>query len=85
MKEYAEQDVLQLGKRIHNTKRSYLLVNPLQAKHIPVSPTKTYEMTALPHSTGCPYGNRFCRNRYGYSGDGGYEFSGGYRLFTYDP
>ena len=45
MKEYAEQDVLQLGKRIHNTKRSYLLVNPLQAKHIPVSPTKTYEMS----------------------------------------
>lgn len=33
-----------LAKRHHNTKRTYLLVNPLQAKHIPVSPSKALEM-----------------------------------------
>ncbi len=41
---YTESDVLRIGKRYHNTKRQYLLINPLQAKHIPVSPTKAYEM-----------------------------------------
>lgn len=44
MKNYCIDDVCILGKRINNTKRNYLLVNPLQGKHIPVSPTKTYEL-----------------------------------------
>lgn len=33
-----------LAKRHNNTKRTYLLVNPLQAKHIPVSPTESLKM-----------------------------------------
>ena len=44
MEHYTEQDVLRLGRRIHNAKRSYLLVDPLQGKHIPVSPTETCRM-----------------------------------------
>ena len=46
--EYTPQNTFVLAKRFNNTKRSYLLVNPLQAKHIPVSPTVSLEMmTAL--------------------------------------
>ncbi len=44
MERYTEQDVLQLAKRVNNTKRSYLLVDPLQGKHVPVSPDKTYRL-----------------------------------------
>lgn len=44
MNSYASDDVLVLAKRHHNTKRTYLLVNPLQAKHLPVSPSKSLEM-----------------------------------------
>lgn len=35
---YAIKDIIQMAKRDNNKKRSYLFVNPLQAKHIPVSP-----------------------------------------------
>lgn len=41
---YTIDDLLVLGKRLNNTKRSYLLIDPLQAKHIPVSPAKALEM-----------------------------------------
>lgn len=41
---YTQNDVLVLAKRHNNTKRTYLLVNPLQAKHLPVSPSKSLEM-----------------------------------------
>lgn len=44
MVQYTEQDVLRLAKRYNNAKRNYLLVNPLQAKHIPVSPKTSLEM-----------------------------------------
>ncbi len=44
MTAYTQNDVLVLAKRHHNTKRTYLLVNPLQAKHLPVSPSKSLEM-----------------------------------------
>lgn len=44
MSGYTASDTLRLAKRAHNTKRTYLLVNPLQAKHLPVSPTKALEM-----------------------------------------
>lgn len=44
MLQYKKNDLLQLAKRINNSKRSYLLVNPLQAKHIPVSPSLALEM-----------------------------------------
>ena len=44
MLRYKETDILRLAKRINNSKRSYLLVNPLQAKHIPVSPSNALRM-----------------------------------------
>ncbi|MDD3569767.1 MAG: phosphoribosyltransferase domain-containing protein [Lachnospiraceae bacterium] len=37
MKKYDENQLVRLAKRDNNTKRAYLLVNPLQGKHIPVS------------------------------------------------
>lgn len=43
-KSYTDKDVFRLGKRDNNKKRSYILVNPLQGKHIPVSPSKALEM-----------------------------------------
>lgn len=42
--DYTKDEVMMLGKRYGNKKRKYLLVNPLQAKHVPVSPSKTCEM-----------------------------------------
>lgn len=42
--EYRESDLLRLAKRFGNTKRPYLLVNPLQGKHMPVSPTIAFQM-----------------------------------------
>ena len=44
MQKYKESDLLRTAKRINNNKRPYLLVNPLQAKHVPVSPTKALLM-----------------------------------------
>lgn len=44
MPSYTQTDLLRLAKRVNNTRRSYLLVNPLQAKHIPASPSKALEM-----------------------------------------
>lgn len=38
MKNYDEKQLVRLAKRDNNTKRTYLLVNPLQGKHVPVSP-----------------------------------------------
>jgi adenine/guanine phosphoribosyltransferase-like PRPP-binding protein len=33
-----------IAKRLHNAKRQYLLVNPKQAKHVPVSPAEALDM-----------------------------------------
>ena len=44
MKIYTADDVLRIAKRFHNTRRNYLLVNPLQGKHLPTSPTAALEM-----------------------------------------
>lgn len=45
---YSPANTLRVAKRYNNAKRAYLLVNPLQAKHIPVSPTQAlHMMTAL--------------------------------------
>lgn len=41
---YTEQQVAAVAKREKNTKRTYLVVNPLQGKHVPVSPGKTLAM-----------------------------------------
>lgn len=37
---YSEKDLVSVAKRENNTKRNYLVVNPLQGKHVPVSPAK---------------------------------------------
>lgn len=37
---YYESDLVRIAKRENNAKRLYLVVNPLQGKHVPVSPTK---------------------------------------------
>lgn len=44
MIEYTEQDILRLGKRHNNKKRTYLLINPLQSKHIPAAPSDSLNM-----------------------------------------
>lgn len=55
---YTEEDVLRLAKRIQNAKRQYLLVNPLQGKHLAVRPSRAL---AMMHSLGrklheaCPH------------------------------
>lgn len=41
---YREQDIAQIAKRENNTKRSYVVVNPLQGKHVPVRPDKALSM-----------------------------------------
>lgn len=37
---YIERDFVRIAKRENNAKRSFLIVNPLQGKHIPVSPSQ---------------------------------------------
>lgn len=41
---YQEQDLAAIAKRENNKKRKYLIVNRLQGKHIPVSPTASLSM-----------------------------------------
>ena len=41
---YTEQQLVKIAKRENNNKRSYLVVNPLQGKHVPVSPTEAITM-----------------------------------------
>lgn len=41
---YSKNELYKIAKRENNTKRPYLLVNPLQGKHIPVSPAKSLEV-----------------------------------------
>lgn len=41
---YTKKTTLRVAKRYRNAKRAYLLVNPLQAKHMPVSPTEALTM-----------------------------------------
>ena len=38
--EYTESELVKIAKRENNTKRNYLVVDPLQGKHIPVQPSK---------------------------------------------
>ena len=42
--EYVESDLVRIAKRENNTKRGYLVVNPLQGKHISVKPSKALEL-----------------------------------------
>lgn len=41
---YQEKDLLRLARRRDTSKRAYLLVNPLQAKHVPSKPAAALEM-----------------------------------------
>lgn len=41
---YSESDLVRIAKRENNTKRSYLVVNCLQGKHIPVKPSRALAM-----------------------------------------
>jgi adenine/guanine phosphoribosyltransferase-like PRPP-binding protein len=41
---YSEKDLVAVGKRENNKKRNYLVVNPLQGKHIPVRPGQAFEL-----------------------------------------
>lgn len=44
---YTKETTLRVAKRYRNAKRAYLLVNPLQAKHMPVSPTEALTMMRI--------------------------------------
>ena len=45
MKEkYTADDLIMVAKRENNQKRSFLYVDPLQGKHVPVSPTKVLDV-----------------------------------------
>lgn len=41
---YTENDLVRIARRENNKKRNYLVVNPLQGKHIPVSPGKALQV-----------------------------------------
>lgn len=41
---YTEDMLVRIAKRENNTKRNYLVVNPLQGKHIPVVPSQALEL-----------------------------------------
>mgnify|MGYP002512162132 CR=1 FL=1 len=41
---YSEKDLVRVAKRENNVKRNYLVVDPLQGKHVPVSPAKALEL-----------------------------------------
>lgn len=43
---YTKKDLVAIAKRENNTKRNYLVVNPLQGKHVPVSPTRALKLFA---------------------------------------
>ena len=42
--QYTKEHILRIAKRFQNKKRAYLLVNPLQAKHMPCSPSVSLQM-----------------------------------------
>lgn len=44
MRIYENSELMQVAKRENNTKRIYLLVNPLQGKHIPAIPSQVMEL-----------------------------------------
>ena len=45
--EYTEKDLVKIAKRENNTKRNYLVVDPLQGKHIPVA-SASYASVGVP-------------------------------------
>ena len=47
MEIFTANELLTVAKRLNNSKRSYLLVNPLQGKHLPTNPTLALEMMSF--------------------------------------
>ncbi len=43
---YTEKDLVNVAKRENNAKRNYLVVNPLQGKHVPASPIAALKLFA---------------------------------------
>ena len=43
-KHYTETDFIRIAKRDNNAKRTFLLVNPLQGKHLAVSPVSALQV-----------------------------------------
>lgn len=41
---YSHEDLVRVAKRQNNNKRGYLVVNPMQGKHVPVSPGKALQL-----------------------------------------
>ena len=41
---YQQKDLVRIAKRENNTKRGYLVVDPLQGKHVPVEPSKALNL-----------------------------------------
>lgn len=41
---YRQEDLIRVAKRENNPKRKFLLVNPLQGKHVPVKPDEAMEL-----------------------------------------
>lgn len=41
---YQQKDLVRIAKRENNTQRSYLVVDPLQGKHVPVEPSKALNL-----------------------------------------
>lgn len=41
---YNETELVRIARRENNTKRTYLVVDPLQGKHVPVSPAKALDL-----------------------------------------
>lgn len=55
---YEENDLVRIGKRENNKKRSYVVVNRLQGKHIPVKPSMALTMfQSLGRLVDAEYGN----------------------------
>ncbi len=55
---FCEKELVAIAKRENNKKRSYLVVDPLQGKHIPVSPSKALSLFAgLADKVKDAYGN----------------------------
>ena len=44
---YQQKDLVRIAKRENNTKRNYLVVDPLQGKHVPVEPSKALNLSDL--------------------------------------
>ena len=55
--EYTAEHILRVAKRHNNKKRKYILVNPWQGKHVPVSPVRALSMMkALGNKVAMQYG-----------------------------